>query len=385
MGTTASDKDHLLLNPKDVGLLDLIKLLFFKNIGDRKFIKCRHGTTESFSRRFVIFISIIAQRIFHLLYKPLNWVGSVIEFMPNLKYINGGFFNLLLNIVSGKMVLPDKESPDYLTTLGLWDIRRDLDSRIKHEDPRYTSALAIMAAKIAYENEAYIRETVEEHWKMKFLMFFDCWNDYEEDYTTQGFMWSGKKGDSELIGVCFRGTSPFNTKDWSSDVDLSWYELPGIGKVHAGFSKALGLQNCQGWPNKIQSNDQKPYAYYVIRERLKECLKNNPNAKFLVTGHSLGAALSILFPAILAYHKETDLLSKLEGVYTFGQPRVGDRKFGEYMIKEVLVINHGLRYRRYVYCNDLVPRVPFDRSGVYFKHFGDCLYFDSFYKGQVIK
>ncbi|KAI3726290.1 hypothetical protein L1987_66087 [Smallanthus sonchifolius] len=184
-----------------------------------------------------------------------------------------------------------------------------------------------MAAKSAYENEAYVKETVEKHWKNRLpdfvdgvLGFFNCWNDYEEDYTTQGFMWSGNYGNIELIGVSFRGTSPFNAKDWSSDVDLSWYELPG-------------------------------------------------------------AALSVIFPAILAHHNETKLLSKLEGVYTFGQPRVGDNKFGEYM-KEVLV-THDLRYHRFVYCNDLVPRVPFDSSDLYFKHFGDCHYYNSFYKGQM--
>lgn len=64
------------------------------------------------------------------------------------------------------MVLPNNESPEFLSAIGLWDIRRDLDSRINHEDPRYTSALAIMAAKSAYENEAYIKETVEKHWKV---------------------------------------------------------------------------------------------------------------------------------------------------------------------------------------------------------------------------
>ncbi|GJV23918.1 triacylglycerol lipase OBL1 [Tanacetum coccineum] len=239
-----------------------------------------------------------------------------------------------------------------------------------------------MAAKSAYENPAYIKQTVEKHWKMEFLGFFNCWNDYEEDYTTQGFMWGDKTGESELIGVSFRGTSPFNAKDWSSDVDLSWYDLPGIGKVHAGFLKALGLQKSQGWPKDIQVDDQKIYAYYAIRQKLKDRLQNNPNAKFLITGHSLGAALAIMFPAVLAHHNETDLLSKLEGVYTFGQPRVGNHKFGEYM-KEVLV-THGMRYHRFVYCNDLVPRVPFDNSDLLFKHFGDCHYYNSFYKGQVV-
>ncbi|KVH92526.1 Lipase, class 3, partial [Cynara cardunculus var. scolymus] len=353
-------EDYLLLSPKDVGLWDLFMLLISKNIGNRKFIDCPAGTVEgSFSRRFIIFISIVAQKILHLLYKPLLWLGSVIEFVPNFLDRNGGFLKLPLNLITGKLVLPDRTSPEYLSAVGLGDIRRNLDSKIKHEDARYTSALA-----------------------MEFLEFFNCWNDYEEDYTTQGFMWSDKTGDSELIGVSFRGTSPFNAKDWSSDVDLSWYHLPTIGKVHAGFLKALGLQKSQGWPKDIQADEQKPYAYYAMRERLKERLQKNPDAKFLVTGHSLGAALATVFPAILAYHKEDDLLSKLEGVYTFGQPRVGDHKFGEYM-KEVLV-THGLRYHRFVYCNDLVPRVPFDNSDQLFKHFGGCHYYNSFYKGQVL-
>ncbi|XP_076884748.1 triacylglycerol lipase OBL1-like [Bidens hawaiensis] len=154
------------------------------------------------------------------------------------------------------------------------------------------------------------------------------------------------------------------------------------GKVHAGFLKALGLQKSQELPKDIKSDNQNPYAYYLIRQKLKERLENNPNAKFFLTGHSLGAALSVVFPAILAYHNETDLLSKLEGVYTFGQPRVGDHQFGEHM-KGVLA-SHGSRYLRFVYCNDLVPRVPFDSSDVYFKHFGDCHYYNSFCKGQVL-
>ncbi|KAJ9562327.1 hypothetical protein OSB04_007487 [Centaurea solstitialis] len=391
-------EDYMILSPKDVGSWDLTKLVFSKHIGHRKFIDCPDGTVESFWSRIAIFFSVVLQRVLHLVDRPLGWLGSTIEFMPNFMDANGGFLSMLSNFVTaiastlslvltvgqhvGKLVVPNTESPEFLSAIGLWDIRRDLDGRIKHDDLRYTSALAIMAAKSAYENQAYIKDTVEKHWKMEFVGFFDCWNDYEEDYTTQAFIWSDKTGDSELIGVSFRGTSPFNAKDWSSDVDLSWVHLPGIGKVHAGFLKALGLQKSQGWPKDILSNEQKPYAYYAIRQKLKERLEDNPNAKILVTGHSLGAALAILFPAVLAYHKETDLLSKLEGVYTFGQPRVGDKRFGEYM-KEVLV-THGMRYHRFVYSNDLVPRVPFDTSDRYFKHFGTCHYYNSFYKGKVL-
>lgn len=111
-------------------------------------------------------------------------------------------------------------------------------------------------------------------------------------------------------------------------------------------------------------------------------LQENKDAKFIVTGHSLGGAWAILFVAGLAIHNEALLMDRLEGVYTFGQPRVGDEHFGTFMTKKLEDFN--VKYRRYVYCNDLVPRIPYDDKTLLFKHFGPCLYFDSYYKGKVI-
>lgn len=149
--------------------------------------------------------------------------------------------------------------------------------------------------------------------------------------------------------------------------------------------KALGLKKNRGWPKEIEqaeNHNQTPGAYYGIREKLRDLLQRNDQARFMLTGHSLGGSLAILFAAVLALHEEEELLERLEGVYTFGQPRVGDSKFGEFMTTQL--DKYSIPYYRFVYSNDMVPRLPHDDSTLMFKHFGTCLYFNSFYQAQIL-
>ncbi|MBA0559667.1 hypothetical protein Golob_016620, partial [Gossypium lobatum] len=211
------------------------------------------------------------------------------------------------------------------------------------------------------------------------------WTDFLGRADTQVVMFRDKSVDHDTIVVCFRGTQPFNSEDWCSDVDLSWYEFPRIGKVHSGFLKALGMQNVVGWAQQVDHDSahpprRAPLAYYDIRDTLRDLLQKNPEAKFIVTGHSLGGALAILFPGILFYHDEELLLERMEGVYTFGQPRVGDEAFGQYM--EENFRKNTIEYYRYVYCNDMVPRIPSDGL---FKHFGTCVYYNSQYQASIVE
>ncbi|KAL4301976.1 hypothetical protein GQ457_10G001840 [Hibiscus cannabinus] len=67
-------------------------------------------------------------------------------------------------------------------------------------------------------------------------------------------------------------------------------------------------------------------------------------------------------------------MHRLEVVYTYGQLRVGDGKFTEFM--ENKLKEHDILYCRFVYSFDMVPRLPYDDKDHWYKHFGKCLYYD---------
>ncbi|KAG6401248.1 hypothetical protein SASPL_138099 [Salvia splendens] len=314
---------YMLLNPKAAELGDVVKILFSSDIGKRKFIDCSNGTQEPLDRRWIICFSILFQKFLHANAKPLADFGNGVEHWLNLLSRNEGFLGLINNTFKGKVIQPDKTSASFTSFIGNLDKRFELDPAIGFGDKRYHAALSVMASKAAYENNNFIRALVDDRWK-----------------------------------------------------------IPGIGKMHGGFMKALGLLKSQGWP---QEQDPKlpETAYYAIRKHLKKLMQQNEKTKFIVTGHNLGGALALLFPAILGLHGDSFLLNRLEGVYTFGQPRVGDEEFGKYMTK--LINKYTFRYVRFVYSYDVVPRLPCDNDTFMFKHFGACIYFNSLYKGKYVK
>ncbi|KNA08383.1 hypothetical protein SOVF_163100, partial [Spinacia oleracea] len=282
-----------------------------------------------------------------------------------------------------KVVMPNVSSETYRSMFALLDRRVDLDPTIQPGHLNYEASLSWMAAKLSYENSAFIQTIVQDHWKMELLGSYNFRNDFQANNSTDAFIARNKSEKNDTIVVAFTGTKPFDTDDWRADIDISWFGLPKVGRVHGGFMKALGLQqnkNDVGWPKDIKiGHDKQQFAYYTIRKVLKE----NKNAKFVLTGHSLGGALAILFASVLILHEEKELLDRLEGVYTFGQPRVGDEEFGEFMKTKLKAYN--VKYCRYVYCNDMVPRLPYDNKTLLFKHFGPSLYYDSFYRGKELE
>ncbi|WJZ94188.1 hypothetical protein VitviT2T_013066 [Vitis vinifera] len=396
---------YLIVRPENGGIADLVRGLV--RGGEATAVKFVESSDEDLlgavavDHRWVILVSVIACKIIAVFGKPMEWTGCLVEFLLNLFSQNGSLLGLLYNLLHGKVVIPQRGSETFISTIGHLDGRIDLykrDDLVKEVGDSASGEQALMdlciiAAKLAYENANVIRNIVVHHWKMHFVDFYNGWNDFQKQCSTQVFILCDKPKDANLILISFRGTEPFDADDWSTDFDYSWYEIPKLGKVHMGFLEALGLgdrANAATFQAHLQVNAGpastgrmlERTAYYAVRNKLKSLLMEHKKAKFIVTGHSLGGALAILFPTVLLLHEEKEVMQRLLGVYTFGQPRVGNQQLGKFMEAQ---LDHPIpKYFRVVYCNDLVPRLPYDDNTFLYKHFGVCLYYDSWYIGQKV-
>ncbi|KAG8483333.1 hypothetical protein CXB51_022521 [Gossypium anomalum] len=400
---------YMIVRPEKCGVWDWMKYLLWGDLesglrflesSDRGSVAMGGGAGggEEAVERWIIIVSIVVRKLLGLCSKPMELTGYGVDFILNLISQNGSLLGLLSNILNGEVIIPKRGTETFISTIGQLDERVELykpgsvTERILNLelDDRAIMDLCMMASKLAYENDQVVKN-------MHFVDFYNGWDDYQKENSTQVFMICDKPKDATLILISFRGTEPFNANDWSTDIDYSWYEIPKVGKLHMGFLEALGLGNREDIRtfryhlqteivkesdgiDKINIRSLDMTAYHMVREKLRSLLEEHKNAKFIVTGHSLGGALAILFPIVLVIHEEKKLMEKLLGVYTFGQPRVGNRQLGKFMEAH---FDHPVpKYFRVVYCNDLVPRLPYDDKTFLYKHFGVCLYYNSCYIEQ---
>ncbi|BBN20139.1 hypothetical protein MPTK1_8g16740 [Marchantia polymorpha subsp. ruderalis] len=352
-------------------------------------------------RQFVL----LFLEVMRFCYLPVLAVGNLLEFVLNVMLANGGIINTLLKVTfpcTGKLVVRCRDDENFATLLSIMDRRWSLKAQTPENrtGSRDIADILVMASKLAYENAAYNLRVVSTIWKMNFVGFYDCWNEYFKVAGTQVLLFTDKSENANAIVVAFRGTEPFNMLDWSTDVDFSWFELEDAGRVHVGFWEALGLGDREkimqlssgtnaaplkekhSVESREDSDDQeKLKAYSYLTSKVKTLMYENPEAKLYVTGHSLGGALAALYTTALFYYNETMVTDRLGALYTFGQPRVGDRKLSKYMESKI----DEAKYVRVVYTNDMVPRLPFDDSAFKFKHACMCYYVNSFYHGKTME
>jgi hypothetical protein len=218
---------------------------------------------------------------------------------------------------------------------------------------------------------------------------------------TSAMLVQSQKGD--LVILCFRGTEPKNAINWATDATTRQEPLAGAGYVHGGFNRALvvlwpllgPLLTCALKRTNIceaLTKEVTPLlgaACQIGAERTTPTLATPatpapatptpetsgstpvptqaPVACF-ITGHSLGGALAALAGAYAytnALVQATGILDSLRGIYTFGQPMIGNPQFAAKLQGTL-----GQNLFRHVYGRDIVPRLPPWTMGSY-AHVGE--------------
>ena len=124
--------------------------------------------------------------------------------------------------------------------------------------------------------------------------------------------------------------------DWLADLDFLPEPWDHGGNVHRGFKNALQ----EVWPE--------------LESHIAKLQKNN--RKIWITGHSLGAALATL---------AADRYGNVQGIYTYGSPRVGDEEFEK---------DFNVNAYRFANNRDIVTKVP---PASMYCHVGELKYIDS--------
>lgn len=213
-------------------------------------------------------------------------------------------------------------------------------SKSNHSTTRYTGENALVltdCARLAYGAQPTVESKLRDEWGFDRIACFS-------GASTLAF----PGGTERYLIIAFRGTEPANLKDWFGNLDAHF--APGLaGRVHHGFWKACN----EVWDGADGLRS------LLLRFRDKE-------QPLWVAEHSLGAALALLTAVRL---RLTDRLA-IQGIYTIGQPRVGDSAF-----TRALADGISDRYFRFVNNNDIVTRVRAWLCG--YRHGGNRLYFDS--------
>jgi triacylglycerol lipase len=174
------------------------------------------------------------------------------------------------------------------------------------------------------------------------------WNYPHFRFLEQGNTQAYIMANDQRVVLVFRGTEPTSPKDWLTNTKLPLREALG-GRVHGGF--------WQDWRNVAD----------LVVEQVRRL--RDRNQELWITGHSLGGALSVLAALTLVTQDQS-----VNGVYTFGAPRIGDLDFSNnynsYLQAQTLrLVNH----------RDMVPRVPPLQWG--YQHVGQMIYFNQ--QGQL--
>lgn len=234
----------------------------------------------------------------------------------------------------------------------------------------------------------------------------------QAEFENQGFLMDSlghliQSRDGRVLIVSFRGSQLQPFINWLANINVSPDPFQAAGHVHGGFYRGVlsvwprvkdgliaamgGDTICHTWERDARAKSCSPelskdaipprcegvsslpqyddHRLHGARLRglvaaLEVALRFKLEALY-ITGHSLGGAMAVLAAALIYSDEELrDLRPCLRGIYTFGQPMVGDRAFAS-----MFEASFGNKLFRHVYGRDVVPHLPPRTAGI-FEHFG---------------
>lgn len=146
--------------------------------------------------------------------------------------------------------------------------------------------------------------------------------------------------NQNTVVIAFRGTEPTELSDVAADLNAFPRDSVIGGKVHMGFQ----IEVEKVWDE--------------ITDWMRHIFDNEKHDLF-ICGHSLGGAMATICAARMK--------QKVDALFTFGSPRVGNQAFIDKCSELV--------HYRFVNNNDIVPTVP--PAFLFYKHHGELCYINA--------
>jgi len=176
--------------------------------------------------------------------------------------------------------------------------------------------------------------------------------------------------DKKILWISFRGT--IDTQEWVQDITYTQENFPNKKQVKLAFLNTH---------KKTTPSVHKGFvdAYMNFRDDIFKIINATKYESIIVSGHSLGAAISTIVGIDLANSGFPAI------VYNFASPRVGDGNLC------TMVNDLGLPIFRHVNTEDVIPTTPLavsanfnDKTNPFmFNHCGEVLYFSTNWKSMI--
>lgn len=133
-----------------------------------------------------------------------------------------------------------------------------------------------------------------------------------EVQTKQAMTGSMKIGDKNIVVVAFRGTDMDDPNDIITDIKAGFSN----SEYHEGFYNYAAAVLGEQWRIPLRSLGKTSLGAFIEEVSNDKTLASN--TKFLITGHSLGAAAAQVFAQLLL---DSGVPGKCIAVYSFGSPK----------------------------------------------------------------